>query len=188
MVSSWTKNNDSERQQDESRDYTYIYIQFFSKIVADTSLIHQASGMGAKSPVQPLAPVICRKMPSEPLTGSPRSVRLCTRIRTERVKNKTTNLFLQPNRNRRRAKDATVAGPLEPELLHRERRGHRWVDERRRHDQAPIRENRRRWHRRHGRVDPAAKPYLAPQVREHDAQRQRVTTCGREQHGRSVST
>ena len=36
---------------------------------------HQASGMGGKSPDQPLVLDIWRKIPSEPLTGRPRSVK-----------------------------------------------------------------------------------------------------------------
>lgn len=42
---------------------------------------YHASGMGAKSPVQPFFPAICRKIPSEPLTGRPRSAKLCDNMR-----------------------------------------------------------------------------------------------------------
>jgi len=38
--------------------------------------IYRASGMGTKSPVQPFLPAICKKIPSEPLMGRPRSARL----------------------------------------------------------------------------------------------------------------
>lgn len=40
---------------------------------------HQASGIGGKSPVQPFGLPICKNIPSEPLTGNPRSVKLCKR-------------------------------------------------------------------------------------------------------------
>ena len=38
--------------------------------------IYRASGMGTKSTVQPFLPAICKKIPSEPLMGRPRSARL----------------------------------------------------------------------------------------------------------------
>lgn len=84
-------------------------------------------------------------------------------------------LLLQPNRNRGRTEYAAVARPLEPELLHRERRGHGWVDEARRHDQAPVSEQRRGRHCRHGSVDSAAEPYFAAQVRKHDTQSEGIS-------------
>ena len=37
---------------------------------------YHASGIGGKSPIQPLVLPICKNIPSEPLTGRPRSVKL----------------------------------------------------------------------------------------------------------------
>ena len=45
------------------------------KFIQTETNCHQASGMGGKSPDQPLVLDIWRKIPSEPLTGRPRSVK-----------------------------------------------------------------------------------------------------------------
>ena len=43
-----------------------------------TRLFHHASGMGANSPGHPVPRLRSIKIPSEPFTGKPRSVRLCS--------------------------------------------------------------------------------------------------------------
>jgi len=51
-----------------------LEIKFKKRSMAIQS--YQASGIGKKSPVQPFFPAICKKIPSEPLAGRPRSARL----------------------------------------------------------------------------------------------------------------
>lgn len=63
------------RQRTTSLGYK---IQESYRILETITENHQASGMGGKSPIQPLLFAICKKTPSEPFTGRPKSDKLCS--------------------------------------------------------------------------------------------------------------
>lgn len=131
--------------------------------------------MGAKSPAHPLGSFIGRKIPSAPLTGNPRSAKLCTKRNisvTLITKERLPDLLLKPYWYGGRAKNSPISGPYKSELLHGEWGRHGRISYSRRDNHfLSKRRGRHRW------CGGTCSPYadFATQIRQHDSQSQCIT-------------
>lgn len=137
--------------------------------------LHHASGIGAKSPAHPLGSFIGRKIPSAPLTGNPRSAKLCTKRNisvTLITKERLPDLLLKPYWYGGRAKNSPISGPYKSELLHGEWGRHGRISYSRRDNHfLSKRRGRHRW------CGGTCSPYadFTTQIRQHDSQSQCIT-------------